>query len=57
MEKTAASADKSPPDETPVRIDVERLSRALASGTVEVPPGLSRDEMLRFILAAAAVRA
>lgn len=53
MEYVSAPADKPPPNENPVRIDVERMARALASGTVQVPQGLTREEVLRFILAAA----
>jgi hypothetical protein len=53
MRHEAEQIDHEPGDDLPpVRIDVERLAYALATETVQVPPGLTRDELLKFILAA-----
>ncbi len=53
MRHEAKDQDHEPSDDLPpVRIDVERMAYALATETVHVPPGLTRDELLKFILAA-----
>lgn len=33
-----------------VRIDIERMSKALTSETIQVPSGLTREETIQFIL-------
>lgn len=39
--------------ELPVRVDIDRMKRALAGPSIEIPKGLSREELRAFILAAA----
>jgi hypothetical protein len=38
-----------------VYIDIERMAESLASGTVKVPAGLSREETIEFILSHAPI--
>lgn len=54
MRQDKEHVEKEPGDGLPpVRIDVERMAYALSTETVRVPAGLTRDELLKFILAAA----
>jgi hypothetical protein len=41
-------------DDPPVHIDVERMKRALAGPRFEIPPGLTAEQIRRFILDVAA---
>lgn len=46
------SSDVLPVGEAPhTRVNIERMEKALASKTIEVPPGLSREELRAFIIA------
>lgn len=36
--------------DAPVRIDIERIKKSMATETIMVPEGLSREEKLKFIL-------
>lgn len=36
-------------DDDAVFIDIERMKEALESGTINIPPGLSREEIRKFI--------
>lgn len=48
VEKFRRALEKYEPE--PIKIDIERMKAALASGSVEMPPGLSREEKRAFIL-------